>query len=140
MAEQIKAGRELDALIETEVFGRCAHFLEFGPQPDPFDDYTNWVCKHCDEVFRGLAFAEGYRHPKLKHYSTQIADAWLVVEKLEEHEDTILFGITRKSEVASDLQWFARFRKVLGNHHDYVARADTAPLAICLAALKAVEK
>jgi hypothetical protein len=58
-------------------------------------------------------------------FSTQIADAWLVVEKLKQlRPDVGLY----------DHGWVCTF------YGDLVcsADADTAPLAICLSALKAV--
>ena len=63
------------------------------------------------------------------HYSTQIADAWLVVEKLGG-----VVGIDRfpKYDDPDEWYWDVGFNKG-------TAQADTAPLAICLAALKAVE-
>jgi len=63
----------------------------------------------------------------LPHYSTQIADAWLVVEKMRPYFEIYCDGGG----------WVARFG--WADAGTLAAYADTAPLAICLAALKAVE-
>ena len=107
----MKAGRELDALIAEKVMGKP---VKWGKTPTT-------------------------KYPiAVAHYSTQIADAWLVVEKMEEHNDIVLFDIVRKTHVYNELYWFARFRTVLVERPNSITKADTAPLAICLAALKAV--
>ena len=71
---------------------------------------------------------EIFGYPSLRQYSTQIADAWLVVEKWDKYE----------------IAWDGyRFIAQVANDEDAawsLGIADTAPLAICLAALKAVEK
>ena len=127
----MKAGRELDALIAEKVMGFCLHTL--GGTHDL--THAESECRRCEKMIPDEEF---FKHKDWSP-STRIADAWLVVEKLEKHDDVVLFSITRKSEITDELQWFAKFRKVLGNQHDYIVRAATAPLAICLAALKAVE-
>ena len=66
----------------------------------------------------------------LPEYSTQIADAWLVVEKLRK----LALHFNLQNDFAGT--WFAEFFQQ-GFHYGVIA--DTAPLAICLAALKAVE-
>ena len=62
---------------------------------------------------------------QLPHYSTQIADAWLVVEKLKERFDI---------EISCNVQGWTMY--VYNDTYSGIY-APTAPLAICLAALKA---
>ena len=65
------------------------------------------------------------------HYSSRIQDAWLVVAKFPQ---VAIYG-------PHDL-WLVRFSDREGvsiNDIDDPGRGDTAPLAICLAALKAGE-
>lgn len=94
-----KVGRELDALIHTEIFGH-----EICPV------HQSHSC--CGRT--------------LFNYSTQIAPAWLVVEKMSPYFDIFQDGGG----------WVCRFG--WGDKKTLAAYADTAPLAICLAALKAV--
>jgi hypothetical protein len=102
----MKAGRELDALIAEKVMG--------------FDK-------------RIVSKVDGMPYADVLHYSTQIADAWLVVEKFP---NVAIFG--------PNDSWLVRFSDDDGSIYthpvDEPARADTAPLAICLAALKAVDE
>ena len=107
--DEMPAGREMDALVAEKVFGV--------PHEDCFDVYGGKRCVKDDE----------YGGPQC--YSTDIAAAWEVVEKIREDyeprielwdegwEVTILTGTDRGSASG---------------------RALTAPLAICRAALKAV--
>lgn len=55
-------GRELDAIIAERIFGLDPKWFNA--------DQSYYECS-----------SEG---PRLKHYSTNMADAWLVVEKLRE--------------------------------------------------------
>jgi hypothetical protein len=87
---------------------------------------------------------------EIPYYSTNIADAWLVVDKLKE----IGFGVTI-NEVCKRSSFYKYNDNILGYWHcnftvsdkdddDKLLKtnseiAETAPLAICLAALKAVE-
>lgn len=70
------------------------------------------------------------------NFSTDIADAWLVVEAM--HAQGWHFDLDKRAE-ASD-PWCACFsRGAQGDAHTTACRdAATAPLSICLAALKAV--
>lgn len=57
------------------------------------------------------------------HYSSDIEAAWLVVEKM----DNVIFNLQRRRGV-----WMCAFAPPARGH----AAAETAPLAICKAALK----
>lgn len=112
------SGRELDALIAEKVMGWIvAHssegFYRWKPKPDNPNSYSEWQ--------------EG-----LPHYSTNIADAWHVVEKLKEYGNVVEVKCFRSGSVDVQVRG--------GNINDIrgAGNADTAPLAICLAALKAV--
>jgi len=64
-------------------------------------------------------------------FSTNIADAWPIVEKLK------IAVIPQAGEPPKNMKYLAEIdRRPLGGY--YEAFAETAPLAICLAALKAV--
>lgn len=112
------AGRELDARIAERIFGYTLdyEFADLHVPPAPHvkelrDGYDEW----------GM----------LPHYSTDIADAWLVVERfradgyrvfINEHLDATGFNAMFLSKHGVALRSLSRF-------------AETAPLAICRAAL-----
>lgn len=107
----MKAGRELDALIAGKVMG----WKHRGPHP----------------LFGTEVWASDKGDNLLPHFSTDIAAAWTVVDKLREE-----WIVT--AEIDST-------QCVIGLGHNYAstpeelrASAATAPHAICLAALKAV--
>ena len=64
-------------------------------------------------------------------YSTDISPAWQVVEKMEKHKYYFAIYNLIDAEI-----WACRFGNQQG---EFEGRADTAPEAICLAALKAVD-
>ncbi len=74
----------------------------------------------------------------LPDYSGDMNVAFSVVNKLEEHPNEILFSLTRKGSTHEKLKWCARFRECLGYQKEFYVEAETAPLAICRAALLAV--
>jgi hypothetical protein len=103
----VKAGRELDALVAEKVMGLQPLRREVPPDPGAFLD--------------------------LPHYSTDIAAAWEVVEKLTGRRDKdIGFALTVNPGTIG-----TSFSALDGTEHWHV-NASTAPLAICLAALKVV--
>ena len=114
----MKAGRELDALIAEKVFEEEVVYI--GGHPHLTEGEGNYLGGDCP------------------HFSTQIADAWLVVEKLK--NTNYNFGINIQTIIDLDGglhdAWGCYF---CDDDMDYETEEDTAPLAICLAALKAVE-
>ncbi|MGC4378284.1 hypothetical protein WD019_15350 [Fictibacillus sp. Mic-4] len=110
----MKAGKELDALIAEKVMGwKVAYY----PTIDIFEAYD----EERNPIILGKHFSP----------STNISDAWLVVEWLESN----IGGISLESHCDERRYSF----RVFNGTHWIVARAETAPLAICLAALKCVE-
>jgi hypothetical protein len=107
-----EAGRELDALVAVKVF--------------------DWHA--------GVAHASSKTTPPysaMKEYSAKIEDAWLLVEKMREKGWTLELN----NWARGCGQWFAVFMNepVYGEEEDRIdGCADTAPLAICRAALLAV--
>ena len=103
----MKAGRELDARIDAEIFGVERKLCTI---------HHAYSC--CGRT--------------TKHYSTQIADAMLVVKKLEERGLTfILWTTPRIAQIVEQ-----------GIDGGYLAdeNGDTLEHAICLAALAVVER
>lgn len=113
-----KPGRELDILIAEKVMGLVL-------SPDKKYYYEDGI------------MAVNRINPLLPHYSTDIAAAWLVVEKLSRD---FLFSIHGGAD-----DWEAEFNKndgrfLISADTIGMARAATAPLAICLAALEAMKQ
>jgi Phage ABA sandwich domain len=103
MEQAVKPGPELDALVYEKVFGNR-----------PF--------KRDPLVPRFLP-----------HYSTSIADAWKVMEKLG---DGCVNEFRTHRSCVGRCGWHAHFGNLDLPNVD--AWSDTAPHAICLAALRAV--
>jgi len=125
----MKAGRELDMLIAEKVFGRERMLARFG-------------FEHGEPEYH-WGYPMG--HDRADHYSTNISAAWKVVEKLcnWDVDDNMLVlegqgpDIEKKELPDGEAQqwWKADIAGIAGHN---VGEADTAPLAICLAALRAV--
>jgi hypothetical protein len=111
--DELKPGRELDALVAEKVMGLLVI--------EPLRLY--------------------YRHPtvtdEIPEYSTEIAAAWEVVEKIktqvkaetDSRDFTIMYV---------DNKWLVGWALEYDGGMDKLVSADTAPHAICLAALKVV--
>jgi Phage ABA sandwich domain len=123
--DQPEAGPELDALVAEKVMG-CKTYL-YGRCPNPFlrCGCENQAHEIQDECNVGL-----------KQYSTDIAAAWEVVEKLK---NAWCFSLLYHQD---NLEWNAEFEKHTDpwNVVKHFADADAAPLGICRAALQAVDK
>jgi hypothetical protein len=124
-------GRELDALVAERVMGLQVQR----------DQYTAGVKallgdKRSDDPWD---YYIGDTNDRLPHYSTDISAAWLVVERMRQTHDFEL-GLLAKFKNGKDL-WEAEFTDCATDeaYKSYLAEADTAPLAICLAALAALQ-
>lgn len=138
----MKAGRELDALVAEKVMGIVM------PAPWPADAPK---LNPIDPLHRAIAFARtnavlDAQDPK--HYSTNIAAAWDVVEKMcpvgiNESGFCPQFELTTNK--GCERSWTAQFYDRFGNAwwaknkegEIHFGHGETAPLAICLAALAA---
>jgi hypothetical protein len=122
MSEPMTAGRELDALIAERVMG---HVLK-----SPVYATPDYVLEWDGPPGNGTSRAR-----ELPHYSTEITAAWEVVEKLDAQKHFL--EIERRGDRREDGDYFMRW--ACGLWPSYVeAEAETVPLAICRAALKAV--
>lgn len=118
------AGRELDVLVAEKVF-KWHNIQSLAMLMD--DGLMGWDM--CGNYPDSPPYEASHRIPR---YSTSIAAAWEVMEKLA--KDGLVLSLERGDK------WRSAFRKNLPSYFEqmeYVV-ADTAPLAICLAALKAV--
>lgn len=107
-----QAGRELDALIAASVFGR--------PHRKP----THGTCCTCQTC--------GWDKDNCEcGYSDDITKAWEVVEKLNARGEWVTVGLNAAHRAQC-------FISTSGERENVDVEAETAPLAICLAALRAV--
>lgn len=119
----MEAGGELDALVAEKVMGW--QWQQWAPNPEqPHLAPPGYGRPHPDHWWLGRSIFE-----LVPHYSTDIADAWLIVEHLH-------------GRVVID-HWSGNQYKVMiyipsSGSPSVEASADTAPLALCLAALAAV--
>ena len=137
---EMPAGREMDALVAEKVMGLapCDAWspVNFGSAGGP----AMWLDKPCGHD--GKCYPTPSEHPFSGplHYSTSIAAAWEVVERLR--ADKVMGGASIAAVNAPDdatpgewcVEWFD------GDHTLDCAIGDTAPLAICRAALAAVAR
>lgn len=119
----MEPGRELDRLVAEKVMG--------------------WVWKEQIGALPGCAKSKWLFNPDGKiqdvpYYSTDIADAWLVVEHLSKDRHWFDIGRTVRGSIedvrarVTHWQWTACVDQYIYAH------ADTAPHAICLSALRAI--
>lgn len=124
-----EAGRELDAEVARRVME--IEPIRVNDDISVFTIRRDWL----DEGDYYYYEADKSGTYELPHYSTDIAAAWEVVERLRERYD-------RQLEVRPySLKLSNAYRVAIRDVHaelDYVT-APTAPLAICLAALAVVE-
>ena len=113
------AGRELDALVAEKVMGWKVD------NEHPYTTYYDGI----DFMGSNCEDDQAYWSP-----STDIAAAWQVVEKMRERGyDTCVSNGERPPPNV----WEAEIYVYPGGLGGGCEKADTAPLAICLAALKA---
>jgi hypothetical protein len=124
---KMEAGREMDVLISERVLGEhifSPHFLNQG------------ICEICHK--RGPA----YGHFSPNYYSTDIAAAWEVVEKMcngDKNKFMIYrYGFNNRGLPGKNpICWRVNFGHGNDNLLEY-ASAETASLAICRASLLTV--
>lgn len=110
--------REIDALIHEKVFGRCAHQW--------LQHLSPMQCFKCGQAET--------QYSKTPFYSTDMAAAWQIVERLDSYE--ISQNGASHAEVPDPKKgWRATYTQ---NGRTYTAFAETGPLAICLAALQSI--
>ena len=109
---ELQAGRELDALVAEKVMG--------------------WRRIESTNLFLiGPKHIEGgFPAP---HYSTDISAAWQIVEKFKMTITPNNCYPHVKAKWCADVE-------LKGSHELWLAGAETAPLAICRAALRAMEQ
>jgi hypothetical protein len=120
----MSAGRELDALIAEKVMGSvpCDKWRPFTAYP------AQWV-KDTGECYHASCHPPQMGPP---HYSTDIAAAWAVVERL------VVLGHPVELSLEPNDNGQCLCTLMAERMGEEATWGDTAPLAICRAALKAV--
>jgi ABA sandwich protein len=119
--------RALDALVAERIFGwRWMRSSVSGRQAIfPMDQHPEWFTAPASRV-EGLANDWDCRLP---HYSTDMAAAWLVVEKLKKAECRVIIRAT-----PNDCGYDCEIEKSKSDW--WSIGQESAPIAICQAALK----
>jgi len=124
----MKAGKELDVLIDTKVMGRQEQWAVFFGGSCYGDGLTKEAAEKMLVEVQGDFKGAIINYYDVPNYSTDIAAAWEVVVKL-------------KMAVETDGSLWRAGTKLPGHGNLYwneTEEAHTAPLAICLAALKTI--
>ena len=128
----VKSLRGLDALVSDKVFGEPLTKVPRVRINGHWRDDETWLAANADPANPPLGTWRGQRPPR---YSTDIAAAWEVVEKLiGDGAEPLIVGWAKYTQ-----DWHCEIRGIStpdgAQLHD--AAAETAPLAISLAALRA---
>ena len=131
------AGRELDALVAEKVMGwtcvRTESGWDNGPDPVTGGPQIGWYGQPPGEEW------EGNSGQIIEEYSTDIATAWKVVEVLAAKSQALALQAPGSTEMSEYYHYFERWTaEFLPSPLNSSVQADSAPMAICLAALEAV--
>jgi hypothetical protein len=111
------AGPEMDLLIHEKVMG-----LSITELPG----LTPGVIR----LEAGAVNLVGPWRPDAARYSSDIAHAWEVVERLKDD-----CNISIKNDQGEVVEWYVEIQRLKPAYSEHSAGAETAPLAICRAAL-----
>ena len=111
------AGEQIDKLIAIKVLGYPELDLEDAPCP-----YCGNIMRFCGSR-SWCSLCSEWRHSAYKKYSDEISSAWEIVEKLTD------------GETPNDCELRTSVRGWRCDLYKGYANAETAPLAICRAAL-----
>ncbi|HUR38493.1 MAG TPA: hypothetical protein VM222_03325 [Planctomycetota bacterium] len=124
MANELPAGRDLDALVAEKVMG----WIEVRKQ-----SIANAFGQHVMDDYVGQP-SIGVTQPVLvPRYSSMIQEAWKVADHLRNRSQFV--AVISGMGPQGVQPWICKINRDGGFLEE---RADTAPVAICLAALKAV--
>ena len=131
--------RDLDAQIHREVMGLHCEYAQYSWWDSEGMDGELWTSDRYEwwNTWDGKPTGEGVnRHwSRVPHYSTNIASAWLVIERLKTHFRCSI----RFSNKQVDWCWWCYLYSIDSDGKaEVVIQEESASLAICLAALKFV--
>lgn len=133
----MKAGRELDALVAEKVMGWIK------TDESKYDEEgIEMTVMESPQGAMAQAFGWGFEcdfddfGPSLPRFSSDVSAAWEVIEHFSEtHRGSVVRWFGKNGERYAASFWPLMETDVVPRDH---IPAETAPLAICLAALKAV--
>jgi hypothetical protein len=135
-------GRELDALIAERVMGY--RWCVWPNVESRFLD-LHWDKERAGSTPLPATGDEPTSHYALSTvpcYSTDIAAAWQVVEKIAARNGDTVVSVTHNSRdgerIGGEEKYFCTIEDISDGIEEWEAEGVTAPLAICRAALKAV--
>ncbi len=117
--DSIGPSRELDSVIAARVMGWSNVVFSYEDEPEFYEEWAYGTPPNGQET-------------GVPEYSTDIADAWLVVDKLLQEG----IGVQVWTAQLPDGLWRAQFSSALPS--DFIGKGSTPAGAICRAALKAV--
>ena len=127
---ELVAGRAADGVVAITVMG------EKPPeQAKYYEKRKEWAWTEQDRGSDGSYLRSVTEYFWPQPYTTNIAAAWEVVEKLWDENFHVQFLIRHQITAG---RWLAQFPTRGGSENYVEAVAETAPLAICRAAVKAV--
>lgn len=128
----MNAGRELDALVAEKVMGWHSKQVPLSMfQPHVMVDL--WYTAENELISSTDLINQSVKAGVLPHFTTNISDAWRIVEHMRQNK----YHIATDDRHEQDAPWWCEFATeeyTIGSQ----ATAETFPLAICLAALRAV--
>ena len=132
---KMEAGRKMDALVAIKVMEKVFH-----PRVHSlyWDELPSMIVDSPDRI-KYPAADEYCMWGNCPHYSTDISAAWEILYELENSKREILSEIVRAGvEEYKDMRWDVVLRECVNPWRRYIATENTAPLAICRAALLAI--
>lgn len=128
---------KINKAVAEKIMGACWHENYAYIEATNDDRIPSWICKDCDD-FLGFAQFSNTEKPDIHHtgYSTNIQAAWQVVEKMRDNG----WWVDMYCDPTGTALWWFGFSIGSGPSIKYrKANHTLAPMAICLAALKAIE-
>jgi ABA sandwich protein len=147
--DKLEPGRELDALVAEKVMGWlwCIQACGDISRPGQYE-WSRFLAPPANaaawrDIWNGKTEAIIEERPRFAMgFSTDIAAAWLVVEKMRQTKRFCCLKLHSDFDFvySFSLTLYTQRYQDCGRHEpDFIAQAQTAPLAVCRAALKAVK-
>ena len=127
----LQAGKELDVLVGTIMGWKYPNYRHVRFEDGIIEVWTVWVSDAEQPCPEQQEFSLWQSYKPLLKYSTAITAAWQLVESVLFNQ--YIFSLSRS---VSGTRWLCSF---VMSENEYFAEAETAPLAICLAAIRTLE-
>ena len=115
-----------------EINRRCAEALGKCWHETKYTSGRNYDCKNCGKIYDPDMGVNNN-----KNYAENIADAWVLVEKMIQDDMQFVLSTYRDYDGKDS----GKFRAIIESSSDIFSEySESAPMAICLAFLKVVGK